>query len=305
MRRATENLDLLAVILVCALVVASLWAGVALRPTVSAPPPLPPAPDLTLDVSSPTLATLNVNTTLTMNGNGQTQLEIDADGEFGTGPGTVSWALYVMSFTGVVCTAKADWVAPQDLGDGDYSFMHTVPVPTLGSNFLVVDLCWTAQSPLTANSSYLSATLPPVTVASQTGTLTRTISLGGNVLAAYQLGGATPLPTVGQQGWSWQDPLGTTVGDQAVNPLYVSGTSIVGIQQASNDTFYSGIAFGVGFGAVIALLLALPDLVRKRAERRKSETGAGSGAGAPTSAPDESRGSADDSVEAGDSVEGT
>lgn len=37
MRRATENLDLVAVIFVCALVVASLWAGVALRPTVSAP----------------------------------------------------------------------------------------------------------------------------------------------------------------------------------------------------------------------------------------------------------------------------
>jgi hypothetical protein len=311
LRRVTENLDLAAAIAVCALVVASLWVGVALRPTVSAPPPLPPAPDLTLDFSPQSAPqTLTVATVLTSNGSAQARLEIDADGGFGARQRTVSWSLYVDGFTGYVCTAKANWVTPQDLGDGDYSFMKTAPVPALGGNFLVIDLCWTAQSPLTANSSYLSATLPPVTVPHQAGTLTRTISLGPNGLAAYQLGGATAATSAGPQAWTWQDPLGTSLGDQAVTPLLVSGISIVGIQQASNDTFYSGVAFGVGFGGGIALLLALPDLVRKRMERRKARPGGGAGAGTPSAdaaaesrALAESRVSADDSVEAGDSVE--
>jgi hypothetical protein len=302
-RRVIENLDLATVIAVCALTVASLWVGAAFRPTVSAPPRLPTAPDLTLDFSSQPPEMLMVDIVLTGNGHAPPRLEIDADGAFATGQRTVSWTLYVAGFTGYFCTAKTHWVTPQDLGDGYYSFMPTVPVPSLRDNFLVVDLCWQAQSPLTANSSYLSATLPSVTIPNQTGTLTRTIDLKGNGLAAYQLGGAIPPTTAGPQGWSWQDPLVASSGNQAI-PLSVSGTSIVGVQQASNDTFYSGIAFGVGFGGGIAMLLALPDLVRKRAERRKATTGAETGAGAaPPDAPAESHVPADDSGEAGDSVE--
>jgi hypothetical protein len=308
----TENLDLIAVIAVCALTAASLGVGVALRPAVSAPPPLSAAPDLTLDFSSQQPQTLTVDTVLMGNGTAPTRLEIDADGAFDAGQRTVSWILYVAGFTGYVCTAKAHWVAPQDLGSGDYSFTQTVPVPSLGDNFLVIDLCWSGQSPLTANSSYLSATLPSVTVPYQTGTLTRTISLSGNGLAAYQLAGAIPPTTAGPLGWSWQDSLGTSIGDRAITPLVISGTSIVGVQQASNDTFYSGVAFGVGFGGAIALLLALPDLLRKRAERRKAKVGAGAGAAPPdpsTESPipsDGSPGAGDShSAAAGDSVEAT
>lgn len=292
----TENLDLVAVIAVCALTGASLGVGVAFRPAVSAPPPLSPAPDLTLDFSSEQPQTLTVDTVLTGNGNAPTRLEIDADGAFGAGQRTVRWILYVEGFTGYVCTVRDHWIAPQDLGGGDYSFTQTSPVPPLGDNFLVIDLCWPGQSPLTANSSYLSATLPSVTVPYQTGTLTRTIGLSGNGLAAYQLAGAIPPTTARPQGWSWQDSLGTSVGDQAISPLVVSGTSIAGVQQASDDTFYSGVAFGVGFGGAIALLLALPDLLRKRAERRKAKPGA-----APPDPPAESLIPSDGSVGAGDS----
>ena len=291
-RWVIENLELTAVILVCALLVVSLWVGVAYRPTVVYPPPLPPAPDLTLNFSSQTPQTLTVNTTLTISGNGGTKLEIDADGDFSPGQRTVSWNLYVMGFTGDVCTAKAHWVTPEDLGGGDYSFMQT------------------AESPLTANSSYLSATLPPVTVPSQAGTLTRTVSLGGSELMGYQLGSGTAPTTAGPQGWTWKNPLSTGVGDPADTPLYVSGSSTVGIQQASNHTFVSGIAFGVGFSAVIALLLALPDLADKRAQRRKAEPAPQTAASPPPDdpppdAPVESHVSADDSVESGDSHEAT
>jgi hypothetical protein len=70
-RRVTENLDLAPLIAVCALTVGSLWVGAAFRPTVSAPPRLPTAPDLTLDFSSQPPQTLMVDTVLIGNGNAQ------------------------------------------------------------------------------------------------------------------------------------------------------------------------------------------------------------------------------------------
>lgn len=272
----TKHLGIALLVLVCAVTAGGLLAGFAFRPTVSAPPPLPPTLNLTpafglsLTFSSRPPRMLTVDTVLTGNGNAQARLEIDATGTFGAGQQKVGWTLYVQGFTGYECTPKSRWVTPQDLGGGYYSFMSTVPVPVNGDNFLVIDLCWATQSPLTVNSSYFSAALPPVTAAHQTGTLTRTVDLSDNGLAPYQQNDAIPPTTAGPQGWSWTDPLGTGPGDSAANSLLVSGTSIVGVQHASNDTFYSGIAFGVGFGGVIALLLTLSDLARKRQEQSEA-----------------------------------
>jgi len=291
----TKNLFLGPAVIACGLTAASLWVGVAFRPTVSAPPLQRSSPSLTVDFSSQPPQSVAVTTVLTGDGDSQARLEIDVAGTFSAGQQTVGYALYVENFTGYDCTPKSRWVAPEDLGGGDYSFMHTVPVPANGGDsFTAIDLCWTTQSPLTANSSYLAAALPTVRVPSEAGTVTRTISLNGNGLAAYQLAGAVPPTSQGPQGWTWQDPIGNSPSDQTVNALLVSGTSIVGVQHASDDTFYSGIAYGVGFGGAIALLLALPDLWRKSQERREAKPGAKAEDAVKAGEPVES----DDSVEA-------
>jgi branched-subunit amino acid transport protein len=285
----TGKLEFVPVILVGAVTAASLCLGFAYRPTVSAPPTVPNTPNLTIDFSSQSPQSLDVDIVLTGNAKGQAQLKIDAAGTFGAGQQTVGYDLYVGGFTGSDCTPKSDGVTLVDLGGGDYSAMRTVPISANGDPFLIVDLCWTSQSPLTVNSSYLSAALPPVIAAYQTGTLTRTVNLSDNGLAGYQLAGAIPPTSQGPPGWSWLYSLDTSPGAPAANPLLVSGTSIVGVQQASDDTFYSGVAFGVGFGGVIALLLAVPDVWRQFQERRKAKSAA----------------EAKHSVEAGESVEAT
>jgi hypothetical protein len=268
--RKTDNFDLEATVFLCALTIACVAVGWGLRPSASGPPQLPPAPTLNLLFPGPQAAPQNLTAgaLLVQMPNAQAELKLDVQGSFAPGQQAIHWTLTIENFTGSVCTPG---LHPIHLGGQNYSLDVTSPIPAGGGVFLKVHLCWADNSPVTVNTSYISADLPIVQVPLETGTVTRVLQLSTASTYAYSLAEGIAPTSFSAQGWTWQSPLSTSVGSQAAAPVTVYATSIVGVQQANDNTFYSGILFGIAGGALISLLIALPGLLKRAIEDRDAK----------------------------------
>jgi hypothetical protein len=264
-----ENFDLEATVFLCAVTIVCVLLGLGMRPSASGPPQLPPAPTLNLLFPGPQPAPqkLTADALLVQTSNSQAELKLDVLGTFAANQATIHWTLAVENFTGSVCTAG---LHPKRVGSHNYLLDVTSPIPASGI-FLRVHLCWANNSPVTINTSYITADLPLVQAPDEMGTLTRILQLSGASTYAYSLSeGITPTSFTAQA-WTWQSSLSTSIGSQAAAPITVSGSSIVGVQEANDNTFYSGILFGIAGGAFISLLVALPGLLKRAIERREAK----------------------------------
>lgn len=273
-RRLPKNLDLYITIVICAGGVACLVLGWLYRPAVSGPPPVPPAPTLTINFSGPqaTPRELNVDSVLERESNSLNELRVDLAGVFEPGQKAVGWSVSVQQFTGYVCTPKGWQAAVKYLGTQNYSISETSPVAANGTPFALIHLCWSSNSPLAITSSYVNANLPAVfSPPPEAGTVTRSLSVADTSLDGYSLiGGIAPV-VVSSSSWMWQSSYGGSSESQAEYPVPVFGSSIVGAQQANRDTFYSGLLFGGAGGALVSVLLGLPDLGRRMRERQQTQ----------------------------------
>jgi hypothetical protein len=268
--RTPENFDLEATVFLCAVTIACVVLGWGMRPSASGPPQLPPAPTLNLLFPGPQPAPQNLtaDALLMQTSNAQAELKLDAQGTFAPNQRTIHWTLAIENFTGSVCTAG---LHPRHIGSQNYQLDVTSPIPVGGGIFLKVHLCWTNNSPVTANTSYIIADLPVVQAPYETGTVTRVLQLSGASTYAYSLSEGIAPTSFTAQAWTWQSQLSTSIGSQASAPITVDGSSIVGVQEANDNTFYSGILFGIAGGAFISLLVALPGLLKRATERRDAK----------------------------------
>jgi hypothetical protein len=267
--RALADFDLWVATLLCAGTIGCFLAGWELRPTVNGPPQIPPAPELTINFvgSEPLPERLTVYSDLVQTRTSQVELTLTAADVFQPDQTTTTWAVSVEDFTGYICLPKK--YRPIK-GRGDY-IMETSAVPPLaGSPFIHVRLCWRNGSPLTIRSSYISADLPRVTAGYEEGTVTRELELDRNSLSAYSPGGGLAPTAITTQTWTWQSALSTS-GDPAGESLPIYGSSIVGVQESSGETFYSGILFGIAGGAGVSMLLTLPNLIRRMMKRGEKD----------------------------------
>jgi hypothetical protein len=271
--RMPDNLDLYATILICAVSVACLLLGWRFRPTASSPPLVPSAPMLTINFSGPQPAPreLDISSVLVRESDSQTELKVDLAGVFEPGQTTVGWSVAVQQFTGRICTPKPYQAPVRYIGPQNYSISATSPVATNGTPFTLIHLCWSSNSPLAITSSYLNANLPAVfSPPPEAGTVTRVLQVVGTSLAGYDLVGGIAPAILTPPSWKWQSSYGGNSENQAEYPIPVFASSIIGVQQANSDTFYSGIFFGVAGGALISVLLGLPDLVKRRRDLQRT-----------------------------------
>jgi hypothetical protein len=275
--RAPENFEFDAAIFLCAATIICSLLGWCLRPSLSAPLQLPPAPGLVINFPGPQPPpqSLTVDSELVQTGNSQAELKVNAAGVFRPNQKMITWTLAVEgSFTGSVC--EPAHLQPPSVrfpvqNYYNYQIQMTSRVPANGNVFLLVHLCWTDNSPIAISGSYLSANLPYVIAPDQIGTVTRVLQLPGTSLSAYTLNqGIEPATTLTPQAWTWQSPLSTNTGSQASAAISVFGSSIVGVQEASDRTFYSGILFGIAGGAIVSVVLVLPGLFKRMLERRRA-----------------------------------
>lgn len=273
-----ENFDLEATVFLCAVTIACLAVGWGMRPSASGPPQVPPAPTLNLlfPGPQPPPRNLTADALLMQTSNSQAELKLDVQGTFAPNQKAIHWTLAIEDFTGSVCTAG---LHPSHIGRQNYVLDVTSPIPA-GGLFLTVHLCWTSNSPVTVNTSYISADLPIVQAPDETGTVTRILQLSSASTYAYALSDDIAPTSFTPQAWTWQSPLSTSVGSQGSAPITVYGSSIVGVQEANDNTFYSGILFGIAGGAFISVLVALPGLLRRPIERREAKRKAAAKGGA-------------------------
>jgi hypothetical protein len=276
--RTPENFDLEITLFLCAVTITCLVLGWGMRPSASDPPQLPPAPTLNLLFPGPQPAPqhLTAYVLLTQTSNAQAELKLDVQGTFASDQRAIHWTLAIENLTGSVCTAG---LHARPIGDQNYQLDVTSPIPAGGGVFLKVHLCWTDDSPVTVNTSYISADLPVLQAPGEVGTVTRILQLSGASTYAYSLSSQGIPPTsFTAQAWTWQSGLNTSIGSQASTPLTIYGSSVVGIQEASDNTFYSGILFGIAGGAFISLLVAVPGLLKLAIGRRDAKRTATDGA---------------------------
>jgi len=261
-----------------ALAVISFAVAWGFRPGASGPPNLPPPVDLDINFTgtSPPL-TLNIDSYLVQTSNSQFVLKVNAAGTFQPKQKMITWLMSVQGLNGYICTPSPYQGSVQRIGSEDYLIQQTSPVPADNDTFLIVHLCWNGDPPLTVQDSYFSADLPEVLAPDQVGTLTRGLQLTGTSLSAYTLAESMEPTSISPEAWYWQSPLSTAPGSPAGAAMPVFGSSILGIQHDNNNTFISGIFFGIAGGALISAISFIPGIVQDR----KAKQGASASSGKP------------------------
>jgi hypothetical protein len=259
------KIRLIAACFLFALAVICFAIGWGHRPPAGGLPQLPSAPQLVINFNhTPPPLNLLIDSYLVQASSSQTELEVNAAGTFRPKQTVVSWVMTIQGLTGYICTPTPYQGSVQDLGSRNYMIQKTLSIPSNGDSFLIVHLCWHGNAPLTVKDSYFSANLPSILDLNQAGALTRSLQLTGTSLSAYTLAEAIAPTSVTPQTWSWQSPLSSAPGNQASTAMPVFGSSILGIQRDSNNTFVAGIFFGIAGGALISVLPLLPDIFERR-----------------------------------------
>lgn len=277
---APPNQGFIALFILCALAIVTMWLGLVMEGSASSPAqvPLPPILSISFTPGSTPPASMSVYTFLE-NSPVPVKLIVTATGEFARHQSSAGWTLDIQGFTGYLCPGQAplQMVPFTRQGKNDYYIAGSSPVsPIGGSPFLVVKLCWDRGAPLTASGSYLSAALSPVLASDgQTGTLTRSLVLSGSSLSTYALAGGIPPTEENAQAWIWSGSLSGEVQDQARYEIPIIASSLPGIQHDNKDAFYSGILFGIAGGAAVSLIPALLDAVDRYKTRKKPAAGNG------------------------------
>ena len=277
---APANLGFIALFILCALAIVTMWLGLVMEGSASSPAqvPVPPILSISFAPGSTPPASMSVYTFLE-DAPAPVKLIVTATGEFARHQSSAGWTLDIQGFTGYLCPGQASlqMVPFTQQGKNDYYIAGSSPVsPIGGSPFLVVKLCWNRGAPLIASGSYLSAALSPVLASGgQTGTLTRGLVLSGSSLSSYALAGGIPPTEEGAQAWIWSGSLSGEVQDQARYEIPIIASSLPGIQHDNKDAFYSGILFGIAGGAAVSLIPALLDAVDRYKTRNKPAAGNG------------------------------
>jgi len=285
---APANLGFIALFILCALAIVTMWLGLVMEGSASSPAqvPVPPILSISFAPGSTPPASMSVYTFLE-DAPAPVKLIVTATGEFARHQSSAGWTLDIQGFTGYLCPGQASlqMVPFTQQGKNDYYIAGSSPVsPIGGSPFLVVKLCWNRGAPLIASGSYLSAALSPVLASGgQTGTLTRSLVLSGSSLSSYALAGGIPPTGESAQAWIWSGSLSGEVQDQARYEIPIIASSLPGIQHDNKNAFYSGILFGVAGGAAVSLIPALLDAVDRYKTRNKPA--AGNGEPVPAAAP--------------------
>jgi hypothetical protein len=286
---APANLGFIALFILCALAIVTMWLGLVMEGSASSPAqvPVPPILSISFTPGSTPPASMSFYTFLE-DAPAPVKLIVSATGEFARHQSSAGWTLDIQGFTGYLCPGQVPlrMVPFTRQGKNDYYIAGRSSLsPIGGSPFLVVKLCWNRGAPLVVSGSYLSAALSPVLASGgQTGTLTRGLVLSGSSLSSYALAGGIPPTEESAQAWIWSGSLSGEVQDQARYEIPIIASSLPGIQHDNKDAFYSGILFGVAGGAAVSLIPALLDAVDRYKTRNKPATGNGSPVPAATPA---------------------
>jgi len=267
-RLTAPNPGYLVVLSLCVLTVISVILGLALQPAASAPAPVPDPPGLNLIFQSGAPLRLFVYSFLKQASAGRAELVIEATGTFAARQVSTRWSVGILAFTGYLCRGQSPAISlvPVRNSPHGYEINGRSAVPaTDGRPFLVIGLCWAGGSPLISDGAYISAALSPVTVASgQSGTVTRSLVLGGTSLSGYSLAGGIAPTEVTARSWIWTGNLSGSFDSQAGHEIPIIASSLPGIQRDNQDVFYSGILFGVAGGAAVSVIPALLDASDRR-----------------------------------------
>jgi len=255
--------------ILCALTVASAWAGFALEASVKGPVQAPDPPRLIISFSpgSPAPLRLSIDSFLEQ-ASTQPELILTASGVFAQHQKISNWSINVQGFTGYICphqTAVNAVRLPRG-GPHDYYLYGRAALSAIsGAPFVTIKLCWNSGAPLVTNGAYVSADLPAVLAPmGQAGTVTRILVLSHPPMSDYTpAGGVLPAVASGQ-GWFWNSNISDSLESQGRFDIPVIASSLPGLEHANRLALYAGILFGIAGGALVSLLPALHDAVERR-----------------------------------------
>jgi hypothetical protein len=277
---APANYGFIVLFALCVLTIALTYLGFVFQASTSAPAQVPVPPSLSVSFAPGSVppASLSIYTFLEETP-APTKLIITATGTFAPPQVLASWTLDIQEFTGYLCPGQPalHMIPLSQQGKNDYFVEGDSPVSQIsGVPFFTVRLCWDHGSPLISSGSYVSASLSPVLApVGQSGTVTRSLVLGGSSLSSYTLAGGLPPTAVSAQAWIWSSSLGGEIQNQARFDIPIIASSLPGIQHDNQDAFYSGIFFGIAGGAAVSIIPALLDAVDRHKSRRKHAAGHG------------------------------
>jgi hypothetical protein len=264
----------------CVLTIALTFLGFAFQGSEGAPAQVPVPPSLSVSFAPGTAppARLFIYTFLEQTP-APTRLIITATGIFARHQVFTNWTLDVQGFTGYLCPGQASLhlIPFIQQGVNDYYIPgHSTVSMISGTPFLTVSLCWNHGSPLITSSSYISAALSPILAPSgQSGTVTRSLVLGGSSLSSYTLAGGVPPTEATAQAWVWSSSLSSEIQNQARFEIPIIASSLPGIQHDNQNAFYSGIFFGIAGGAAVSIIPVLLDAIDRYKDRKKYTVDAG------------------------------
>jgi hypothetical protein len=275
-----SNPGLVVVLILCALTIGSIVLGFVFQPSGSAPAAVPSPPLLNLTFQSSSPRYVSVYSFLEQANARVTELVMDATGTFASNQSIIHWTVGILGFTGYLCegSAPVPRLVPLRGFPNDYDINGNSDIPvTSGQPFLVIRLCWDNGAPLATSGSYLSAALSPILAQpGQSGTVTRSLVLGGTSLSSYSLAGGIAPTEVTARSWIWTDNLSSSFQSQARAEIPIIASSLPGIQRDNREVFLSGIFFGIAGGAAVSIVPALLDASDRRKAKDKHKTAAGS-----------------------------
>jgi len=260
-------------LILCALTIGSMVVGFAFQPSGSAPAEVPSPPSLNLTFQSSSPRYLSVYSFLEQANARVTELVMDATGTFASNQSITRWTVGILGFTGYLCggSAPASRLVPLRGFPNDYEISGNSDIPvTSGQPFLVIRLCWDNGAPLVTSGSYVSAALSPILAKpGQSGTVTRSLVLGGTSLSSYSLAGGIAPTEVTARSWIWTDNLSSSFQSQARAEIPIIASSLPGIERDNRDVFLAGIFFGIAGGAAVSIVPALLDASDRRKAKDK------------------------------------
>jgi hypothetical protein len=271
---APANYGFIVLFALCISTIALTALGFAFQGSESAPAQVPVPPSLSISFAPGTAppTRLFIYTFLEQTP-APTRLIITATGIFVRHQVSTNWTLDVQGFTGYLCPGQASLhlIPFTQQGVNDYYIPgHSTISAISGAPFLAVRLCWNHGPPLITSSSYISAALSPILAPSgQSGTVTRSLVLGGSSLTSYTLAGGVPPTEATAQAWVWSSSLSNEIQNQARFEIPIIASSLPGIQHDNQNAFYSGIFFGIAGGAAVSIIPVLLDAVDRYRDRKK------------------------------------
>ena len=253
---------------------------VLFRPSATSPPASPAAPQLQVFMT-PLPTSVSLVSFLLPTANGTATLVVDATGVFPQSPRIILTKIAISGFSGFMCAANQR-VTSSLLPARNERVYVVQATATTGADLFVVKFCWSSDSPFRSNGAFLSAVLPAIlTPQGQFGTVTRGLALPGNSLSRYDLVStvappaesplshyklvATVVPTEENgSSWVWKSNLNPRFNNQASYAIPIVASNLHALQHDSNDTFYSGIFFGMAGGAAVLLLAPVAFGLAKR-----------------------------------------